>query len=136
MFAVRIVIGALAYYPRSEAQVAAGMAVERAHVQSSAAALAEFDTPENIGRLSASLHQRYSFLGRAGQWIEPAVKPLGWGWPIGRAAIASFPAREVGMGLLGVIFQMGRDVGVRSEGDHKTLRAQLRSAPCVATGLA
>src|SRR5207237_1163675 len=36
-----------------------------------------------------------SYLGRAGQVIEPAVRPLGWDWRIGCAAIASFPAREV-----------------------------------------
>ncbi len=48
-----------------------------------------------------------SILGRVGQWIEPAVKPLGWDWRIGMAAIASFPAREVMVGTLGIIFSEG-----------------------------
>lgn len=50
---------------------------------------------------------RQSFLGRAGQLIEPLVKPLGWDWRIGCAVIASFPAREVVLGTLGVIYNLG-----------------------------
>jgi ferrous iron transport protein B len=48
-----------------------------------------------------------SFLGRVGKWIEPVVEPLGWDWRIGMAAIASFPAREVMVGTLGIIFGEG-----------------------------
>ena len=39
--------------------------------------------------------------------IEPAVEPLGWDWRIGMAALASFPAREVMVGTLGIIFGDG-----------------------------
>ena len=56
-----------------------------------------------------------AILGRAGQWIEPVVRPLGWDWRIGCAAIASFPAREVVMGVLGVIYNLGSDVDVGSD---------------------
>jgi ferrous iron transport protein B len=73
-------------------------------------------------------------LGRAGQWIEPVVCPLGWDWRIGCAAIASFPAREVVMGVLGVIYQMGPDVDVGGEGDQNRLRDQLRAARWDDTG--
>ncbi len=47
-----------------------------------------------------------SILGRTGRFIEPAVKPLGWDWRIGMAAIASFPAREVIIATLGTIFSL------------------------------
>ena len=134
IFAVTIVVWALSYYPRSEEQVASDIAAKRATVQSDPAALTEFDTPENLDHLAASLHQRYSFLGRAGQWIEPAVRPLGWDWRIGCAAIASFPAREVVMGVLGVIYNLGSDVDVGSEGDQHRLQAQLRAARWDDTG--
>ena len=80
------------------------------------------------------MHQRYSFLGRAGQWIEPAVRPLGWDWRIGCAAIASFPAREVVMGVLGVIYNLGRDVDVGAESDQHRLQDQLRAARWDDTG--
>jgi ferrous iron transport protein B len=128
IFAVTIVVWALSYYPRSESRVAADIAAQRAKLQGDATALAEFDEPERIDALRASLHQRYSYLGRAGQWIEPVVRPLGWDWRIGCAAIASFPAREVVMGVLGVIYQMGGDVDVGSEGDQHRLQDKLRTA--------
>jgi ferrous iron transport protein B len=134
IFAVTIVIWALAYYPRSDQRVAAEIAAQRAKLANDVAALAQFDDPENLDNLSASLHQRYSFLGRAGQWIEPVVRPLGWDWRIGCAAIASFPAREVVMGVLGVIYHLGPEVDVGAESDQNRLQAQLRAARWDDTG--
>jgi len=57
-----------------------------------------------------------SFLGIAGQWIEPFVKPLGWDWKIGVAVIASFPAREVIIATLGTIYSLGSDQNETSQG--------------------
>jgi ferrous iron transport protein B len=64
--------------------------------------------------------QRQSILGRLGQAIEPAVRPLGWDWRIGVAALASFPAREVVVSTLGVIYKQGKvdtDEIRQAEGD-------------------
>jgi ferrous iron transport protein B len=52
--------------------------------------------------------KRNSYLGRMGRWIEPAVRPLGWDWRVGVAVLASFPAREVVVGTLGVIYKQGK----------------------------
>jgi ferrous iron transport protein B len=52
--------------------------------------------------------KKQSILGRTGQAIEPAVRPLGWDWKIGVAALASFPAREVVVGTLGIIYNLGK----------------------------
>lgn len=52
---------------------------------------------------------RHSYLGRAGHALEPAFTPLGWDWRIGMAAIASFPAREVIVGMLGMVYDVGED---------------------------
>jgi ferrous iron transport protein B len=49
-----------------------------------------------------------SLLGRMGHAVEPVVRPLGWDWRVGMAAIASFPAREVMVGTMGVIFSQGK----------------------------
>jgi ferrous iron transport protein B len=51
---------------------------------------------------------RDSLLGRFGRMIEPAVRPLGWDWRVGVATLASFPAREVVVGTLGIVYQAGR----------------------------
>jgi ferrous iron transport protein B len=134
IFAVTIVVWALAYYPRSDARVAADVESQRAALSGDPTALAAFNEPEHVEQLTASLHQRYSFLGRAGHWIEPFVRPLGWDWRIGAAAIASFPAREVVMGVLGVIYQLGPDVDVGAEGDQGRLKDRLRAARWDDTG--
>ena len=51
--------------------------------------------------------KKQSVLGQVGQAIEPVVEPLGWDWRIGMATLASFPAREVMIGTLGIIFGQG-----------------------------
>jgi ferrous iron transport protein B len=137
IFAVTVVVWALTYYPRSDVAVAEGIAAERAKLQTSGASTEEltaFDEPEHLDRLSARLHQQYSYLGQAGQWIEPVVRPLGWDWRIGAAAIASFPAREVVMGVLGVIYELGPDVDVGDSGEQSRLGERLRAARWDDTG--
>jgi ferrous iron transport protein B len=62
---------------------------------------------DEINKLRGAWKRR-SFLGRAGKAVEPAVKPLGWDWRIGVAALASFPAREVVVGTLGILYNVGK----------------------------
>lgn len=50
--------------------------------------------------------QQNSFLGQAGQVIEPVVKPLGWDWRIGCAVLASLPAREIVVATIGVMYHL------------------------------
>src|SRR5205807_10395448 len=64
-------------------------------------------TQERLDELNGEW-RRQSLLGRMGKAIEPAVKPLGWDWRIGMAALASFPAREVVVGTLGIIYNQGK----------------------------
>jgi ferrous iron transport protein B len=62
---------------------------------------------EEINALEAQW-KRDSLLGRAGRALEPVVRPLGWDWRVGVAALASFPAREVVVSTLGILFQKGK----------------------------
>src|SRR5262249_25583739 len=62
---------------------------------------------ERVNELQAEW-KKQSYLGRLGQWIEPAVRPLGWDWRVGVATLASFPAREVVVGTLGIVYQVGK----------------------------
>jgi ferrous iron transport protein B len=148
IFAITIIVWALAYYPRSETRVAEAIEAQRTEITERIDAsepasdertaaekeLADFDDPDNLDHLSASLHQQYSFLGRAGKFIEPVVRPLGWDWRIGSAAIASFPAREVVMGVLGVIYNLGGDLDVGEESDQTRLQSRLQAARWDDTG--
>ena len=57
-----------------------------------------------------------------GQWISP--RSLGWDWKVASAVVASFPAREVVVGTLGVLYNVGDDADENSE----SLRDRLKSA--------
>ncbi len=48
-----------------------------------------------------------SFAGRAGRFIEPAIKPLGFDWKIGIGLITSFAARETIVSTLSVVYNVG-----------------------------
>jgi ferrous iron transport protein B len=114
IFAISIVIWALNYFPHPSS-IHNEFESRRARTTA----------PEEIASLDAqeaAAYQHQSFLGRAGKWIEPAVRPLGWDWRIGSAAIASFPAREVVISTLGVIFSVG------DAEDEDTLRETIASA--------
>jgi ferrous iron transport protein B len=117
---VSIVVWATLYYPHDRQAAEAdlvqqrrtlvalldepGTSAERADYLRSE--LAHLETDEGLD----GAYQRQSYLGRAGRLIEPAVRPLGWDWRIGSAAIASFPAREVVVATLGIIYNLGGEV--------------------------
>ena len=126
ILAATIVMWALAYYPRSS-EIGARYEVERA----AAAALAEEEARESrladIDRSEAADYLRSSYLGRAGQSLEPVFEPLGWDWRLGMAALASFPAREVVISALGTIYSLGSDVDETSPDLRDGLRRATRA---------
>jgi len=50
-----------------------------------------------------------SYLGLVGKAIEPSIRPLGYDWKIGIAIVSSFAAREVFVGTLATIYNVGSD---------------------------
>ncbi len=112
--AVAVVVWASLYYPHDTA-VEAPFADKKAQLEQEFNALAENDPGREeisaklveVDNEIAGAYQEQSILGRLGHWIEPAVRPLGWDWRIGCAAIASFPAREVVVATLGIIYNLG-----------------------------
>lgn len=51
----------------------------------------------------------HSYLGIIGKGIEPLIRPLGYDWKIGIAIVSSFAAREVFVGTLATIYNVGED---------------------------
>lgn len=49
----------------------------------------------------------HSYLGILGKGIEPVIRPLGYDWKIGIAIVSSFAAREVFVGTLATIYNVG-----------------------------
>ncbi|MBX7075238.1 MAG: ferrous iron transport protein B [Pirellulales bacterium] len=133
--AVSIVVWALLYFPRSEA-------VTQPLADRLAATKAEMNLPDltteqlthlraeaaALDREFSGIQQRQSYLGRMGRFIEPVVRPLGWDWRIGCAVIASFPAREVVVATLGVIYNLGSELDVAADADRTQLAAALQQA--------
>ena len=99
IFAVAVVIWALAYYPRAT------------------------DIDPNLTENQAAAAQlEQSWLGRAGHVVEPVFEPLGWDWRVSSAVIAGFPAREVVIAVLGTVYAVGDDA------DEATLSRRLQSS--------
>lgn len=139
--AVSILIWALSTYPRSEAVIDADIEATRTRLITRLAGLpaqspdrsdvaeelATFDTEEGLASARRGAAQRHSALGRLGRLLEPVVRPLGWDWRLGCAAIASFPAREVVLGTLAVIYNLGDIDPGEAEGGTALVR-RLRAA--------
>lgn len=105
--------------------------------------------PESLRGLNSEQAQqvslKYSVVGRLGQAIEPALRPLGFDWKIGTALIGATAAKEVFVSQLAIVYAVG------SAGESsRTLRQKLQEnyspltgfcimlfcliyAPCVAT---
>jgi ferrous iron transport protein B len=99
IFAVAVVVWALAYFPRAD------------------------DLPADLDpNTAAAMQMEQSWLGRAGKVVEPVFEPLGWDWRVSSAVIASFPAREVVIAVLGTVYAVGDDA------DEGTLSGRLKSA--------
>jgi ferrous iron transport protein B len=99
ILAISIILWALATFPRMDKQKAAAAAP--ASQQQVAAATGE----EEVDRHGEQLRQ--SFAGRAGRFIEPVIKPLGFDWKMGVALISSFAARETLVSTLSIIYNVG-----------------------------
>ena len=109
--AVAIVVWALLYFPHNPTAMAEDMHARRESLEHQLAAiestpanaqqreylqqeLDRFKDSQEEVKLTDGAYQRQSWLGRMGRWAEPAVRPLGWDWRLGCAAIASFPAEK------------------------------------------
>ncbi len=156
--AVAVIVWAMLYYPHDADRVTADLQSQRTILQNKRDALAggmspvadsseqkrtvplaagladldnqlaRFDDKDELKKLESGAYQRQSLLGQMGRFVEPVVRPLGWDWRLGCAAIASFPAREVVLGTLGVIYNLGEDVNLDEEEGKTQLQTELRRA--------
>ncbi|MCW4469247.1 ferrous iron transport protein B [Flavobacterium sp. MFBS3-15] len=64
-------------------------------------------TPGEPDDAVAAYQLEHSYIGIMGKAIEPAIRPLGYDWKIGVAIVSSFAAREVFVGTLATIYNIG-----------------------------
>jgi len=124
IFSVAILVWALAYFPRPS-EIGEGYATERETIEASTLSATERDQRlATLHAAEAGAYLEQSWLGRLGQFVTPVFAPLGWDWKVSAAVIASFPAREVVIAVLGTIYSVG-DQGDKTEG---ALRQRLQTA--------
>ncbi|MDP2982487.1 MAG: ferrous iron transport protein B [Candidatus Latescibacter sp.] len=76
------------------------------------------------GPANTALENTYA--GKLGQFIEPALRPLGLDWRIGVALTAGFAAKEVIVSTLGTVYSIG---GKNKGNAEVTIQNALRSDP-------
>jgi ferrous iron transport protein B len=130
ILAVAIVVWALGYFPHDAQQLDPQLLARQDQLAQQLASLPPGSRDEALEAAHTEVENRIaaaylatSYLGRMGRWLEPAVRPLGWDWRIGCAVIASFPAREVVIATLGVIYNLGEEQEATSDALRETLRA-------------
>ena len=134
IFAFTILIWAMLYFPRPdtlEPEVTETFVEEKvaSTQQSKAEVLEELEKTgsEMANELTAAIDGAYldqSYMGRLGQTLQPIFSGAGFDWKITVGVLASFPAREVIISTLGVIYKLGGEVDEES-GD---LRAAMRES--------
>jgi ferrous iron transport protein B len=109
ILAAMVLVWALLYFPRGAGPEGGyDLRIARLEQAAQSASATDKDRLEQNTRQLYGEWKRQSWLGRAGHALEPVVRPLGWDWRIGMAALASFPAREVVVGTLGIIYNQGK----------------------------
>ena len=124
IFAVSILVWVATYYPRPDS-IAEGFESQfAAQIENAETEEARAELEAERDHLIEGAYLRQSLLGRSGNLIQPLVEPIGWDWRIGMAVVASFPAREVVVGTLGILF----DVGADADEESPALRDRLQAA--------
>ena len=81
--------------------------------------------PEEKGALLATWKSS-TILAQVSQSLDPVWHPIGWDWRIGAAGLASFPAREVVVATLGIVF--GQDPELEEEAGTRQLGERMMAA--------
>ena len=133
IFAITIVIWAMLYFPRPEsvALEAQGVFLESLAAEngwSIAESRVQLDASEDLQEVLdhqvSSAYIEQSFMGRIGKTVQPVFAGAGFDWKITVGVIASFPAREVLISTLGIIYSLGGDVDEEAGDLRDTMASQ------------
>ncbi|MBX3723052.1 MAG: ferrous iron transporter B [Turneriella sp.] len=117
IFALSIIIWALAYFPHRQSTYDSGISTFAKSADLDRTAVEALLKKNNLSEAEAgqklevenalrAAYLRDSFLGTFGRAVEPVFRPLGFDWKISVAILAAFPAREVFVSTLGIIFSV------------------------------
>ncbi len=129
ILAFSVIIWALLYFPRSEAVaddaretfVAAQSATMPAAGVAAALANPDSELSLKLSHRIAGAYIEQSYLGQFGKVVQPVFDLAGFDWKITVGILSSFPAREVMIATMGIIYNLGADV---DEGSLRSIIAQ------------
>lgn len=133
IFVITILIWALLYYPRPDSVEPNTLARVQSEFAEQGLSEAEFtaqleqedsEVAQEFSRQLDSAYINQSYLSRFGKTVQPVFDLAGFDWRISVGILASFPAREVIVSTMGVIFSLGGEVDEASP----NLRAAMHQA--------
>ena len=120
IFFITIIIWATLYFPRTDNQMDELQATFVAEkIAQGAGTEAEIfaalenrdsDIVHDLNLFLGSSQINQSYMGRIGKAVQPIFAPAGFDWRISIGVLASYPAREVIISTLGIIYSLGGDV--------------------------
>lgn len=122
ILAFSVLIWSLLYFPRdpevkaktTEVFLEETTAQSQTEIQN---ALQDPDSRESMAlqhRIDSAYIEQ-SYLGRFGKAVQPVFDPAGFDWKITVGVLSSFPAREVIIATMGIIYNLGADVDEGSD---------------------
>ncbi|HLW19371.1 MAG TPA: ferrous iron transport protein B [Cyclobacteriaceae bacterium] len=114
ILAISVVLWVLASYGPSSRMEAAIASIEVPEAN------ADQEVIDDYNSHISSVELENSYIGIAGKFIEPVIRPLGYDWKIGIALITSFAAREVFVSTIATLYSVGADVE-----DELTIREKM-----------
>jgi ferrous iron transport protein B len=132
ILAFSILIWSLLYFPRDpevKEKVTQSFLAEAAVNHTSADIQSALENPESdistaLAHHIDSAYIEQSYLGRFGKAVQPVFDPAGFDWKITVGVLSSFPAREVIIATMGIIYNLGADVDEGSDDLRSVLQKE------------
>lgn len=133
IFAFSIIIWALLYFPHPEAlegdvrqqfiqEIAMGTDQSPDSIATAIDAEQPNEIQERFEQRLGGVYLEQSYLARFGKAIQPVFDPAGFDWKITVGLVASFPARELIVSTLGIIYQLGAETDEESDDLRKLMQ--------------
>jgi ferrous iron transport protein B len=132
ILAFSILIWSLLYFPRDpevKEKATQSFLASAAHSYAPAEIQAALENPESdlstaLTHHIDSAYIEQSYLGRFGKAVQPVFDPAGFDWKITVGVLSSFPAREVIIATMGIIYNLGADVDEGSDDLRSVLQKE------------
>ena len=106
IFTATVIIWLLSYYPRP-LEIHAGFDAKRAQAAETHSGDALAQLEEQLDAAEKGAYFEQSFLADIGRFIHPVFAPAGWDWKTSVGVVSAFPARELIIPTMGILYSLG-----------------------------